>query len=38
LVSDIEERIETEGVPEQNTEDNIWTEEGWSVGRVEKTA
>jgi hypothetical protein len=28
----------TEGVWEQGVEEDIWTEEGWSDGRVEKTA
>jgi hypothetical protein len=27
-----------EGVLEQGAEENIWAEEGWSDGRVEKTA
>jgi hypothetical protein len=40
LVSDIkgEAYMQTEGVLEQGAEENIWTEEGCSNGRVEKTA
>jgi hypothetical protein len=29
---------QTEGIREQGAEENIWTEEGWSDERVEKTA
>jgi hypothetical protein len=28
----------TEGVWEQGAEENIWTEEGWSDGRLEESA
>jgi hypothetical protein len=38
LVSNIKGATKTEGVWEQGSEENIWTEEGWSDGRVEKTA
>jgi hypothetical protein len=38
LVSNIKGEIETEGVWEQGAEENIWTEERWSDGRLEKTA
>jgi hypothetical protein len=36
MVSDIRGGTETEGVSEQGVEENIWTKEGWSDGRVEK--
>jgi hypothetical protein len=38
MVSDIKGGTYTEGVWEQGAEENIWTKEGWSDGRVEKTA
>jgi hypothetical protein len=38
MVSDIKIGIQTEGVLEQGAEENIWTEEGWSDRRLEKTA
>jgi hypothetical protein len=38
MVSDIMEGTYTEGVCEQGVEENIWTKEGWSYGRVERTA
>jgi hypothetical protein len=34
----LREEHNTEGVWEQGAEENIWTEEGWNDGRVEKTA
>jgi hypothetical protein len=37
LVSDIKGGTQTEGVWEQGVEENIWTEERWSDGRLEKT-
>jgi hypothetical protein len=37
-VSDIKGGKQAEGVWEQGAEENIWTEEGWGDGRVEKTA
>jgi hypothetical protein len=37
LVSDIKGGTWTEGVWEQGAEEDIWTEEGGSDGRVEKT-
>jgi hypothetical protein len=37
-VSDIKEGTQTEGVWEQGAVEDIWTEEGWSDGRMEKTA
>jgi hypothetical protein len=36
FVSDIKGGTQTEGVWEQGAEKDIWTEEGWSDGRVEK--
>jgi hypothetical protein len=38
VVSYIKGRTETEGVGEQGAEENIWTEEGKSDSRWEKTA
>jgi hypothetical protein len=38
LISDIKGGAQTEGVWEQGAEEDIWTEEGWGDGRVEKTA
>jgi hypothetical protein len=38
LVSDIKGGTLTEGVWEQGAEEDIWTEEGWSDGRMEETA
>jgi hypothetical protein len=38
LVSDIKGGTYTEGVWEQGAEEDIWTEEGWGDGRVEKTS
>jgi hypothetical protein len=38
LVSDIRGGTYTEGIQEQGAEENIWTEEGWSEERLEKTA
>jgi hypothetical protein len=38
LVSDIKGGTQTEGVWEQGAEEDIWTEEGWDDGRMEKTA
>jgi hypothetical protein len=38
LVSDIKGAKYTEGVWEQGAEENIWSEEKWSDGRLEKTA
>jgi hypothetical protein len=38
LVSDIKCGTYTEGVREQGAEEDIWTKEGWSDGRVEKVA
>jgi hypothetical protein len=38
LVSNIEGGTQTERVWEQGAEENIWTEEGWSDGRLEETA
>jgi hypothetical protein len=38
MVSDSKRRIKSEGVWEQGAEDNIWAKEGWSDGRVVKTA
>jgi hypothetical protein len=37
-VSDIKGGIQTEGIRGQGAEENIWAEEGWSDGRVEKNA
>jgi hypothetical protein len=37
-VSDSKGGTKTEGVWEQGVEENIWTKEGWSDGRVEKAA
>jgi hypothetical protein len=37
LVSDIEGGTYTEDVWEEGAEENIWTEERWSDGRLEKT-
>jgi hypothetical protein len=37
LVSDIKGGTQTEGVWEQGAEEDIWTEEGWGDGRMEKT-
>jgi hypothetical protein len=37
LVSDIKGEAETEGVWEQDTEENILTEDRWSDRRLEKT-
>jgi hypothetical protein len=34
LVSEIKERIQTEGVGQKRADEIIWTEEGWSDGRV----
>jgi hypothetical protein len=38
LVSDIKGGTQTEGVREQGSEEDIWTEEGSSDGKVEKTS
>jgi hypothetical protein len=38
LVSDIKGETGTEGISEQGTEDDIWTEEGWGDERMEKIA
>jgi hypothetical protein len=38
IVSDIKGGTFTEIFWEQGAEENIWTQEGWSDGRVEKTA
>jgi hypothetical protein len=38
LVWDIKGGTETEDIWEQGAEENIRTEEGWSYGKVEKTA
>jgi hypothetical protein len=38
LVSDIKGWTQTEGVWEQGAEEDIWTEEGWMDGMVERTA
>jgi hypothetical protein len=38
LVSDIKGGTQTEGVWEQGAEEDIWTEEGWGDGRMEKIA
>jgi hypothetical protein len=38
LVYNIKEGTQTGGVWEQGDEKNIWTEEGWSDGRLEETA
>jgi hypothetical protein len=38
LVSDIKGGTQTEGVWEQGAEETIWSEEGWSDRRLEKTA
>jgi hypothetical protein len=35
-MSDIKERTQPEGVWEQGAEGNIWTEERWRDGRLEK--
>jgi hypothetical protein len=37
LISDIKGGTHTEGILEQGDEQNIWTEEGWSDRRLEKT-
>jgi hypothetical protein len=34
----VKKKEKTEGVWEQGAEENIWTEERWSDGRLEKTA
>jgi hypothetical protein len=38
MVSDIKGRTYAEGALEQGAEENIWTKEGWSDGRVGKAA
>jgi hypothetical protein len=38
LVSDIKGETQTEGVWEQGAEEDIWTEEGWGDGRMDKNA
>jgi hypothetical protein len=38
LVCRIKGRAYTEGVWEQGAEENIWTSEEWSNGRMEKVA
>jgi hypothetical protein len=38
FVSNIKGETQTEGVWEQGAEENIWTEETWSDGRLEETA
>jgi hypothetical protein len=38
LVSDIKGGTQTEGEWEQGAEEDIWTEEGWGDGRMEKIA
>jgi hypothetical protein len=38
LVFDIKQETYTEGILEQDPELDIWTEEGWDDGGVEKTA
>jgi hypothetical protein len=38
LVSGIKEGTQLERISEQGAEENIWTEEGWSDGWMEKTA
>jgi hypothetical protein len=38
MVSDIKGGTLTEGVWEQGAEENIWTKEGWSAERMQKTA
>jgi hypothetical protein len=38
LASDIKGRTQTEGIWEQGAEQNVWTEEERSDGRLEKTA
>jgi hypothetical protein len=38
LVSDIKGWTQTEGIWEQGDEEDIWTEEGWGDGRMEKIA
>jgi hypothetical protein len=38
MVSNIKGETQTEGVWEQGAEENIWTKEGWSDGRMEETA
>jgi hypothetical protein len=37
-VSDIKGRTQTEGIWEQDAEENIWSEEGWRNRRLETTA
>jgi hypothetical protein len=37
FVSNIMGATQTEGVWEQRAEENIWTEERWSDGRLEET-
>jgi hypothetical protein len=38
LVSPTKERTQTQGLRKQGAEENIWTSEGGSGGRLEKTA
>jgi hypothetical protein len=36
MISDIKRKTWSQGISEQSAEENVWTEEGWNDGTLQK--